>query len=469
MPDFKPTAKNLTADVANDHVVTITLEGDSPNGRIVFRLTKDPEHGVLSGLDADRETKGDVTYTPKVGHAGEDSFRYRVKDDAGEESDEAVVLITVTAATTRTTLPAVSVTAAPVPAVVAPVAPAVTPAPAVLAAAPVATPVAPAPARITVYCPRCGYANALGAVFCQACGGSIAARPVAPVATVPTPPAVSVTATPAVVASPAALPVAPLAAIPATPPAVPPATTATPAATTALRACTGTGAPVAPLVAAPVTGYRKWKNWIWGASILIGGPGLIAVIWYLPALGSASPAASSTATAASGSAPLASAPAKASASVSVGQKAPAPLCPNGYVTIPATTKNTCRFLGYPSSEVHDEINTAPSPGHLLVCREKPTFEKGVGDINGFECHICWPTQVVPGEKTPATLAAPLLWGQDASRMRPAAWALQASGQPRYPDCTVGVQLVDCALVLNPDGSENNSGCNVQVAAVSTTE
>ncbi|MFA6099360.1 MAG: hypothetical protein WC750_00600 [Patescibacteria group bacterium] len=175
----------------------------------------------------------------------------------------------------------------------------------------------------------------------------------------------------------------------------------------------------------------------------------IATHWAPPASSSGS-AAASTSTSVPVSVPTPSSTTTATATKD--------LCPSGYISIPATAENVCRYLGYPASEVPDEISTSPGPGRLLVCREAPTGS-GVADITGHECMICWPKQVKLGVKTSATEAAPLLWNQQANHMKPPSWASQPGQPPRYPNCGE-VQMLDCEVALNPDGSENNSACNV---------
>ncbi len=67
------------------------LTGSDPDGdALTFEITKYPEHGLLSLTNA---ASGEFSYTPFEGQVGADSLSYRVFDEYGNYSDEAVVTI----------------------------------------------------------------------------------------------------------------------------------------------------------------------------------------------------------------------------------------------------------------------------------------------------------------------------------------------------------------------------------------
>ena len=67
------------------------LTGSDPDGdRVTFEITKYPEKGLLTLTDANT---GEFCYTPFEGVLGADSLSYRVFDEFGNYSDEAVVTI----------------------------------------------------------------------------------------------------------------------------------------------------------------------------------------------------------------------------------------------------------------------------------------------------------------------------------------------------------------------------------------
>ena len=68
-----------------------TLTGSDPDGdSITFEITKYPERGLLTLTDLNA---GEFCYTPYEGEVGADSLSYRVFDEYGNYSDEAVVTI----------------------------------------------------------------------------------------------------------------------------------------------------------------------------------------------------------------------------------------------------------------------------------------------------------------------------------------------------------------------------------------
>ncbi|MGM9642232.1 MAG: Ig-like domain-containing protein [Eubacteriales bacterium] len=87
------TAAALTAKVPEGGVCGGTLAANDPEGdALVFEITEFPRHGSV--VLADRAT-GRYVYRPIAGYTGKDSFRYTVRDEWGNYSDEAEVRLTV--------------------------------------------------------------------------------------------------------------------------------------------------------------------------------------------------------------------------------------------------------------------------------------------------------------------------------------------------------------------------------------
>jgi hypothetical protein len=96
--DVGPTAVDDEAFTSVGLPVTVkVLANDtSPDGPLNLgsvAITQQPANGTLSNLSA----TGEVRYTPNAGFAGEDSFRYTVKDTNGNESNAATVTVSVLA------------------------------------------------------------------------------------------------------------------------------------------------------------------------------------------------------------------------------------------------------------------------------------------------------------------------------------------------------------------------------------
>lgn len=517
MADALYVIKTVSFNIESGSDTACELEGDTPDAINEFVIVKNPEHVEVRNPDMGA---GTFTLVAPTGFVGSDSMKVMIKDDAGA-SDPVEIPINVFASVAPPPIklpPSARPMVEPSPATDAKAA-AATKVPDLVTtsgtSAPGATSTAKpgtsatetkvpdstttsgtsAPARATIKCPKCSIPNTLGAVYCQNCGTLIAAG-TAPAAASATPDPVAETTVPGTDAStvkrivkcenpsrgtnppsvhpeetPAAHRTAPSAASTAGKPKPKKekedekkSKASDPEDETDTEETSETSDPAADKKgdADKASWLRKMydKHAKLARGLLITALALIllgVIIYQSPNLvaSNTTPAASSGSAEASTSAPApvsASAPASASATTAHGA-----LCPGGYISIPATKENVCRYLGYPSSEVPDEISTSPGPGRLLVCREVPTGS-GVADITEHDCMICWPKQVKLGEKTPATVAAPLLWNQQANHMKPPSWASQ-TGQPRYPNCGE-VQMLDCEVVLNPDGSENNSACNV---------
>ena len=66
--------------------------------KISFGLVTGPSHGTIAGFD---KAAGTLTYIPSSGFTGHDSLRFKVVDNNGAESNEALVTITVTKGQTQ--------------------------------------------------------------------------------------------------------------------------------------------------------------------------------------------------------------------------------------------------------------------------------------------------------------------------------------------------------------------------------
>lgn len=76
-----------------DITVYGTLSASDPEGdELTFEITKYPENGILKLTSA---THGDYCYTPCDGITGEDTFTYIVRDEWGNYSDEASVVVKI--------------------------------------------------------------------------------------------------------------------------------------------------------------------------------------------------------------------------------------------------------------------------------------------------------------------------------------------------------------------------------------
>lgn len=85
-----PTAADVSVTTDYEMPVAITLEGNDSDGSITgYQIVSVPNNGTLSGSGSSR------TYSPAMGFSGSDSFTYTVTDDAGAESGEATVTISV--------------------------------------------------------------------------------------------------------------------------------------------------------------------------------------------------------------------------------------------------------------------------------------------------------------------------------------------------------------------------------------
>ncbi len=94
-----PVANPQTVNVLLDTAKAITLSGtDAENGALTYTLTTDPVNGTLSG------TAPNVTYTPKAGFTGSDSFTFSI-NDGNLDSDSVAVNINVTDGVVPTVAP----------------------------------------------------------------------------------------------------------------------------------------------------------------------------------------------------------------------------------------------------------------------------------------------------------------------------------------------------------------------------
>jgi hypothetical protein len=87
-----PIALSLTASTVQNASVVITPYGIDPDGDpVAFSITSSPSNGIIGD-----NGNGTVTYIPKLGFFGSDSFTYSVHDADGNTSPKANVSIAVT-------------------------------------------------------------------------------------------------------------------------------------------------------------------------------------------------------------------------------------------------------------------------------------------------------------------------------------------------------------------------------------
>ena len=89
--NFAPVANAQSVSVAENGTVAIKLTGSNPNGsgQLTYVVTVKPTHGTLIG------NAPNLTYAPKLGYVGSDSFKFTVSS-GGLTSAPATVAITVT-------------------------------------------------------------------------------------------------------------------------------------------------------------------------------------------------------------------------------------------------------------------------------------------------------------------------------------------------------------------------------------
>ncbi|HEX8051739.1 MAG TPA: tandem-95 repeat protein [Thermoleophilaceae bacterium] len=88
--NLPPKADPQSVAATEDTPKAITLTGSDPDGDpLTFTITKQPDHGTLSGSGAN------VTYTPAANYNGPDDFSFKVTDSKGAESNTAKVSIDV--------------------------------------------------------------------------------------------------------------------------------------------------------------------------------------------------------------------------------------------------------------------------------------------------------------------------------------------------------------------------------------
>jgi N-acetylneuraminic acid mutarotase len=85
-----PQSKSITAAVDEDGQVPLQLQATDPDSTTLsYRITRDPAHGIISGIAPN------ITYSPAVNYSGPDSFEYTASDGFAT-SNVAVVALTVT-------------------------------------------------------------------------------------------------------------------------------------------------------------------------------------------------------------------------------------------------------------------------------------------------------------------------------------------------------------------------------------
>ncbi len=101
-----PTAIIQSITVDEDSSISIVLTGIDSDGTIASYSNTVPTNGVLSG------TAPNLTYTPNANFFGSDSFSFTVTDNAGSESQPAIISITVTDVPEPSSAPNITVTPA---------------------------------------------------------------------------------------------------------------------------------------------------------------------------------------------------------------------------------------------------------------------------------------------------------------------------------------------------------------------
>ncbi|HEY1248422.1 MAG TPA: S8 family serine peptidase, partial [Nitrososphaera sp.] len=93
--NHSPTTVTLQTMVTSDgSPLAITLNGNDPDkdDSLTFVTSSAPSHGTIAAFD---KSSGSLTYLPNAGFTGKDSFKYKVIDNNGAESNEASVLINI--------------------------------------------------------------------------------------------------------------------------------------------------------------------------------------------------------------------------------------------------------------------------------------------------------------------------------------------------------------------------------------
>ena len=86
-----PTAENLELRILRDLPYTGVLKAHDPDGDLaVFEISTKPRKGEIKVLE-----DGRFQYTPHPGKKGRDYFGYRVRDAAGNISQEATAIIRI--------------------------------------------------------------------------------------------------------------------------------------------------------------------------------------------------------------------------------------------------------------------------------------------------------------------------------------------------------------------------------------
>ena len=84
--------QELSTDANSDLDITLIGE-DTDNDPIQFEIVSSPAGATLNNFD---NAKGIVTYSPEMNYTGNDSFSFKVVDDKGAESNNAIVSVDVT-------------------------------------------------------------------------------------------------------------------------------------------------------------------------------------------------------------------------------------------------------------------------------------------------------------------------------------------------------------------------------------
>src|SRR5262249_31872477 len=101
-PNVPPVATDDSVTLQENTIAFVFVVGNDvdPDGSVDFAtvaITQAPSHGVLNLPPGLPPPPGYVIYKPNSDYVGPDSFAYTVRDDAGAESNEAIVTLQITA------------------------------------------------------------------------------------------------------------------------------------------------------------------------------------------------------------------------------------------------------------------------------------------------------------------------------------------------------------------------------------
>jgi len=95
----KPVVAEQNVDVEKNGALLITLKGSDRDGdNLSFTVLSHPKNGTLSG------TAPNLTYSPKAGYAGSDSFSYKANDGSADSNPGTITIKTLSSTDTWTIL-----------------------------------------------------------------------------------------------------------------------------------------------------------------------------------------------------------------------------------------------------------------------------------------------------------------------------------------------------------------------------